>query len=218
MTHSERTYTVVVDYGQNMELQVYNLQQPGCTYYFSPLSVYNLGVVNHAHVYGDGRVCEHMHCHVYHEGIGKKGANNVASLIVKTLWEINLLHENSVGGELNIIFDNCSGQNINNTVLKLAAWLKATGYFKTVNFIFLIIGHTKNAADCLFNSLKSEYCKQNIFTMEALVKKLNTSELVIVHPSARDDFLNYSALFKIFSDLAGKIKKNHIFSCGDDGS
>ena len=41
--HSERRYTFVVDYGQNMELPVYNKEQPGITYYYSPLSVYNLG-------------------------------------------------------------------------------------------------------------------------------------------------------------------------------
>ena len=130
--HTVRRYTFVVDYGQNMELPVYNKEQPGITYYYSPLSVYNLGIVDHAHVYDDGRVTEHMHCHVYQEGVGKKGASNVASLIVNTLFALNLLREEEVGGELNIIFDNCSGQNKNNTVLKLAAWLMAMGYFKSV--------------------------------------------------------------------------------------
>ncbi len=52
--HLVRRYTFVVDYGQNMELPVYNKEQPGCTYYFSPMSIYNLGVVNHAHTYDDG--------------------------------------------------------------------------------------------------------------------------------------------------------------------
>jgi hypothetical protein len=51
--HSVRRYTFVVDYGQNMELPVYNKEQPSCTYYFSPMSVYNLGVVDHVHVYND---------------------------------------------------------------------------------------------------------------------------------------------------------------------
>ncbi len=81
--HSEKVHTFVVDYGQNMELPSYNSEQPGTTYYFSPLTVLNLGVVNHTHMYNDGRVSEHMHAHLYHEGVGKKGANNVASLIVK---------------------------------------------------------------------------------------------------------------------------------------
>ena len=67
--HCDRVYTFVVDYGQNMELPSYQKEQPGCTYYYSPLSVYNLGVVNHAHVYDDGRVSARLHAHVYHEGV-----------------------------------------------------------------------------------------------------------------------------------------------------
>jgi hypothetical protein len=55
-------------------------------------------VVDHAHVYDDGRVSEHLHCHVYTEGIGKKGANNMALLIMKTLQKLNLLCKDSVGG------------------------------------------------------------------------------------------------------------------------
>ena len=83
--HPERTYTFVVDYGQNMEIPVFNDKQPGPTYYYSPVGVYNLGVVNHAHVYNDGTIGKHMYAHVYNETVGKKGANNVASLIVKML-------------------------------------------------------------------------------------------------------------------------------------
>jgi hypothetical protein len=179
--HSEKVYTFIVDYGQNMELPSYNSEQPGCTYYFSPLTVFNLGIVNHAHTYNDGCVSEHMHAHLYHKGVGKKGANNVASLIVKMLQQLNILCEDSVGGELNIIFDNCSGQNKNNTVLKLAAWLMAMNYFKEVNFTFLIVGHTKNAADRLFNSLKTEYRLQNLFTFQDLSEALNRSQMVTVH-------------------------------------
>ena len=192
--HAERRYTFVVDYGQNMELPVYNKEQPGVTYYYSPLSIYNLGIVNHAHVYDeDGRVTEHMHCHVYHEGVGKKGANNVASLIVKTLRGLNLLRNDSVGGELNIVFDNCSGQNKNNTVLKLVPWLMAMGYFKSVHFIFLVVGHTKNAADRLFNLLKLEYRKQNLFTFDELARTLDQSEYITVHRTVANDFFDYTS-------------------------
>ena len=196
---------------------MYNANQPGCTYYFSPMSVYNLGIVDHAHNYASGEVKERMYAHVYHEGVGKKGANNVASLVVKTLTQLNLLREDSAGGELNIIFDNCSGQNKNNTVLKLAAWLKAMGYFQQVNFIFLVVGHTKNAADCLFNSLKHEYRKQDIFTMEVLIEKLSASDCVTVIPTVPDNFFNYDKLFKgLYRPLASKVKQNHIFTCIDD--
>ena len=66
---------------------------------------------------------EHMYPYLHHEGVSKKGANNVALLIMKTLQQLNLLCKDSAGGELNIIFDNCLGQNKNNTVLKLVAWI-----------------------------------------------------------------------------------------------
>ncbi len=110
-----------------MELPVYNKEQPRCTYYFRSMSVYNLGIVDHAHVYIDGRVSKHLHCHVYHKEVGKKGTNNVASLLMKTLGQLNLLCKDSVGGELNVIFDSCLGQNKNNIVLWLTAWLVAMG-------------------------------------------------------------------------------------------
>jgi hypothetical protein len=52
-----------------MEVLVYNIEQPGCSYYYSPLTVYNLRAVNHAYKYGVGdrkvEYKEHMHTHVY---------------------------------------------------------------------------------------------------------------------------------------------------------
>lgn len=102
-------------------------------------------------------------------------------------------------------------------MLKLAVWLKQMGYFNTVNFVFLIVGHTQNAADCLFNSLKHEYRKNNIYTMQALIEHLSASDSVTIWPSEPDDFLNYDALFNdIYCDLLGKVQQNHIFSCSRD--
>jgi hypothetical protein len=140
-----------------MELPVFNKEQPGASYYYSPVSIYNLGVVNQAHLQSNGEAKDLMYCHVYDEGVGSKGGNNVCSLIVKTLEIMELLRENDPGLELNIVFDNCSGQNKNNTVLKLLLWLVEMQYFCRVNFVFLIVGHTKNAADRLFNALKLDY-------------------------------------------------------------
>jgi hypothetical protein len=50
-------------------------------------------MVDHAHVYNDGRISEHMHCHVYKEGVAKQSTNNVALLIVKRLRQLNLLRD-----------------------------------------------------------------------------------------------------------------------------
>jgi hypothetical protein len=80
----------------------------------------------------------------------------VASLILKMLRlpEINLLDKDEAGGELNFILDNCSGQNKNQMVLRLANLLVELGMFKLVNFLFLVRGHTKNPCDRMFNILK----------------------------------------------------------------
>ncbi len=62
-----------------------------------------------------------MHCHVCHEGIASNGANNVEYLNLNTLTDAN--NENGKGGDLNIVFENCSGQNKNNIVLRLICYL-----------------------------------------------------------------------------------------------
>ena len=171
-----------------------------------------MGVVNHGHRYPDGEVGEHMHVHVYHESVGRKGSNDISSLVMKTLRFMNMLRRNDPGGKLVLFFDNCSGQNKNNTVLKLGAMLAELGYFKEVEMLFLIAGHTKNACDHLFNALKSKYRSTNTFTMYDLLQKLNISNSVTVHPSTQDDFFDYTAfLGRWYKHLVGKIKTNHIF-------
>ncbi len=127
--HSKRGYTLTCDFGQNIECPCYNSNQPGCTYYYTLLNVFNFEVVDHSHDHGNQMIGNHMYCRVYHEGIGKKGGTNVVSLIVKTLQDMKILKQSNPGRELNIIFDNCSGQNKNNTVLKLGLWLNKMGYF-----------------------------------------------------------------------------------------
>jgi hypothetical protein len=84
-----------------------------------------------------------------------------------------------------------------------------------VNFIFLVVGHTKNAADRLFNSLKVQYRKKNLYTFDMLVEALSSSRTITVHPTVAEDFLDYGKLFDFFyKKLAGQIQQNHIFSSG----
>ena len=103
---------------------------------------------------------------------------------------LKLLKEDTIGRELNIIFDNCCGQNKNNTVLRLVAWLVQLGHFHEVNFIFLVVGHTKNAADRHFNSLKQDYRMKNLYTFDQLVEALSVSHTITVHPTVAKDFLD----------------------------
>ena len=61
---SAKVETLVVDYGQKMELPWFSEAQSGDTYYYSPLTVNNLGIVDYyndiliAYVYHEGRKVE----------------------------------------------------------------------------------------------------------------------------------------------------------------
>jgi hypothetical protein len=60
-----RVYTFVADFAQNMYVPNFSAEQPGATYYYSPLNVYPFGVVDcgtdpsemTAHVYYEGMLC-----------------------------------------------------------------------------------------------------------------------------------------------------------------
>ena len=93
--------TLVIDYGQNMQMPWFGHGQPRETYYYTPLNVSNLGIVD---CFNDT-----LYAHIYHKGEGKKGGNNVASLLIKQLHLFGWIHDNdeeytSVINELNVIF------------------------------------------------------------------------------------------------------------------
>jgi hypothetical protein len=64
----------------------------------------------------------------------------------------------------------------NKMVLRLAVFLVENGYYENVEFVFLIVGHTKNPCDRMFNMLKTEFRRSNVYTMTQLLAKLNANE------------------------------------------
>ena len=89
-------------------------EQPGETYYYSPVNVYTLGIVN------TGLTPMKLFAYVCHEDEGKKGGNNVASCIRRQLF-----HDGFPSGdrkhieEMNFVFDNCGGQNKNRMAMRM---------------------------------------------------------------------------------------------------
>jgi hypothetical protein len=109
--HNKRVITICYDYAQNAELPSYGNEQPGETYYFSPLTVNIFGVV-------DTDKADHtLTASCYDEGVGKKGGNNVTSLLMKHLDDNYGFNEADPINELNILLDNCPGQKKNRMVL-----------------------------------------------------------------------------------------------------
>jgi hypothetical protein len=88
---------ICCDYAQNNELPSHGNEQPGETYYFSPLTVNIFGVV-------DTDKADHtLTAYCYDEGVGKKGGNNVTSLLMKHLDDNYGLNKADPIKELNIL-------------------------------------------------------------------------------------------------------------------
>ena len=96
----------IVDFYQNLQLPSRKKDQPGETYFFVPLNIYVLGIVD------CNSEKEHLRAYIYTEAEGEKGGNT-ASLIMKYLLEQGLL-DGTKQYKFTIIIDNCSGQNKNN--------------------------------------------------------------------------------------------------------
>ena len=117
--------------------------------------------------------------------------------------------------ELNVIMANCAGQNKNRMVIRLGAFLVEQKFFRKVNLIFLIKGHTKNMCDRMFNQMKKNYRNRNVYTLEDTYKILDLQDNVIVAPVKGEElFRDWDEVFdEIYKrPKAGTIKKNHIFS------
>lgn len=199
---------LVADYCQNMALPHQGMTQPGETYYFSPLTINCFGTAD------AGFENPQMRAYVYDEGVGKKGGNNVASLLYRDIHERGWIDkEKGPREELTVIMDNCAGQNKNKMVIRMFALLAETGAYKKINIAFLVAGHTKNVCDRLFNILKMTYRKTNVYTFEQLVGVLNTAQDVAPTPATKDDFKNWEALEdKIYKNIiSGTVHKTHLF-------
>jgi hypothetical protein len=114
--------------------------------------------------------------------------------------------------ELNIIMDNCTGQNKNGTIIKLAAYMCEMGWFNRVNLFFLMKGHTKNSCDRMFNLLKIRWHCANVCTYQQSLEILNGDDQVTVIDTSHLHFDYNTMLSKFYRQpVIGTINKNHIF-------
>ena len=185
LPRDERTVTWILDYAQNMSLPQFGSEQPGQTYYLCPMNVYVFGIVDASN--------DSLSAKVYGEDIAGKGGNCVASMIMQHVREKLLPTPKDTNTqpikELNLVMDNCGGQNKNRHVLRLLNVIVQRQIAKRVNAISLVKGHTKNLCDRMFNLLKKDTRKDNIYTPSMLFDALNRQEGV--EATLFDDFYDY---------------------------
>ena len=168
-------FAITFDYAQNLGLPYFGDEQPGDTRYYSPLNLCVFGVANNA------SPKNHLHGYLCHEGEGKKGGVNVPSMVMNHMQTylmpsgFNPRSNNCLTNKITFAADNCTGQNKNNAVIRLANLLVEGGYFATAEVAFLVKGHTKNSCDRSFNLMKQHFHGKNACAKEMALKVLNKS-------------------------------------------
>lgn len=117
-------------------------------------------------------------------------------------------------GHLVLVCDNCPGQNKNRMVIRFVVWLVETVKFKKVSLVFLIVGHTKNPCDRLFNALKSTYRRKNLYCVDDVLKCLSTSP----HTTASQptsSFKDWDTYLDSLYSRPKSITGHHIFEVED---
>jgi hypothetical protein len=79
--HHDSEYVIVCNYAQNLPLPHYRGDQPGEIYYLSAVTINPFGIVDLI------LAPNKLTCYVYREFTAKKGSNNVASLLMKDLFD-----------------------------------------------------------------------------------------------------------------------------------
>jgi hypothetical protein len=117
---------------------------------------------------------------------------------MQNLYDKFWLRKGTPGVKLTIAMDNCGGQNKKNVVLRLAPYLVEMKYFCTVEFVFDVRGHTKNACDRMFNQTKLKYHKKYIFSWIQAIETLGVKENVNTVDANDSTFQDYGALLEKF--------------------
>lgn len=202
---SQRCLCFVADYAQNMGVPSFGYEQPGETYYYSPMNAYCFGVVDCS------KTPEMLTSYVYTEDQAKKGGNNVVSLLWLHLQRSGIVDTTTPYKEITFIFDNCGGQNKNRMVLRFLFFIVKMKIAYIARAAFLIRGHTKNDCDRLFNLMKKHYRKANIYTPNDLMKALRHDQVEPVQVG-NSSFQDWDALEERFIRRpVGVINRNHMF-------
>lgn len=99
-------------------------------------------------------------------------------------------------------------------MIRLVPYLVEIGYFRHVEFMFLVVSHIKNNCDWWFNTLKSQDRKSNVYTKPQLIKVLSkVSKQVKLWTVDDRDFKGYGSFLNRFYCTIPALTKSHIFMC-----
>ena len=97
------------------------------------------------------------------------GANLLWTVVWLTLGNMQA-HFGYLPAELHLQLDNTSGENKNETMVVMAAWLVQMGYFKRVRVFFLMVGHTHVIIDQIFGVITKSIKARQLLEVRQLVE------------------------------------------------
>lgn len=136
----------------------------------------------------------------------------MASMIWKML-DVQGLLNGKTSNEINLVFDNCAGQNKNRMVYRMLFFMVKLGICRIARAIFLVKGHTKNDCDRMFNLMKYDYRKVNCFTPPELLELVNKHPQVNAIAMKQSDFKDWDDLEnKMIAKMGKGVSENHVFT------
>lgn len=149
-------------------------------YYVSKINMFNLTV----HEIKSGQT----DCFIWREGLGKRGANEIGTCVLKYLENLRSRYLECEGKPLDVIFysDNCCGQQKNRYII--AMYLFAVSHLEFINSIthkYLITGHSQNEGDnahsVIEKQVKLALKSGPIFVPEQYVALIRTAKKKELH-------------------------------------
>lgn len=191
----EKVGGICMDFMQNLQLPQIPVQE---IFYLRQLTVnvFNIHDVatNKAKFY------------VYHEGLAKKGPNEICSFLLDYINEVldaGVRH-------LHVFSDGAPGQNKNNVVVRFFLALIETGRFDSIHHYFPTRGHSYLPCDRDFGVIK-----RKIKTTDRIYTVQQYAELMLHSASMPDKFLVEiveSEKVKDFKSWCGKFYKKNVIS------
>lgn len=184
----EENVGICIDFMANISLPCIPVQD---TYYLRQLTLNVFGVHNLA-----TRGCTIF---IYHEGEGSKGSNEVCTMLD---WYIKNKIDSNVK-KLYLFGDNCSGQNKNNTMVRMMMYLCEIKRFNEVKLIFPVRGHSFMPNDRDFGIIRRKLKKEERYytldEVEDLIMKSSkiASKFSVIKMKVHD-FINFSSWWPQF--------------------
>lgn len=138
--------------------------------------------------------------YIYHEGICRKGPNEVTSFIHDYIS--NYVSPNVK--KLYLFSDGCAGQNKNHTLIRYCNALVETKRFNEVWQFYPVRGHSFLPCDRAFGVIKKEKKKfDRIYTVKQLVEIIaNSSNNFLIKVVQREDIIDFKNWWRCFYKLS----------------